>query len=101
MPPFIIRGSTEWFKMTFGDDLGDWIGKNYGPIADALESVLVGDRGEYESTIAMIEESKKDEFKAKWQDRYRSSINNIGAKAAGIAQRIREVLAKEKSEVKP
>jgi hypothetical protein len=93
--PVLMGGASEWFKKTFGVSLDDWFKNNLGLVADALESVVIGDREVYEATFPLVESSKIDQFKAEWLDKNRSSMNNIGSRATQIARALRKKIGAE------
>jgi len=100
VPIFLLGGSDEWFTAKFGRNLEQSLNalKASPALIDCLESVLIGDRREYDETLPMIAEDKRDEWIAAWHDRHRSSLNDIGGRAKRIAKALAE---KERPEPAP
>ena len=97
---FWLMGTTEdglqkYFKEEHGRDepLGDLIVQFRPQIADALESVVIGDRQLYFGALTIVEESKRGEFKAMWYDARRTSMNDIGGCCWRFAEDIRRQIA--------
>lgn len=87
----ILFGWKEWCD-SHGID-GPWIKAHKEEIADALDSFLIGgknERADVETMLAELPEEKREEWRAKRQDRHRSSMNRIGEAAYRLAKRIRE-----------
>ena len=73
-------------------------------IVRALESFVIGtrnreDRDQYEATIKALRPEAVADWKAAWDDKHRSSLNNIGAYAASLAVAIRKALTERKAAV--
>lgn len=93
-PLFIFGGHDEWFKGTFGADFEACLERNKPAIADAMESVVIGNRTDYLEALRLIDDpDKRKEWIASWNERHRSSMNNIGGRAVQYAEAIREQLA--------
>jgi hypothetical protein len=96
MPFFMFGGGEdEWLQRTFGMSLDDAIKSRLPAIADALESVLIGgfrDRREFEEAAALMTPENVAQFRERRHDRRRSSLNNIGRRAAALAKSIRAKL---------
>ncbi len=92
VPIFLLGGAEQWFTDKFGRSIEDSLKLHKGERAEeliaCLNSVLIGDRKEYECTLPMIADDKRDEWVAGWHDRNRSSMNDIGSRAKRIATAI-------------
>ena len=96
--PVLILSSEEdirkWYINSFGRCIEDGAVALKKDIKDSLASFVLGDfndRELYLSTIdALDSQEKKDAFKEKWQSR-RSSLNDIGAYAHGLAKELEEI----------
>ena len=97
MPPFIFGGWREWFLEQFRVDIEQFIEANLARIADALDSVLIGDakdRTDFYRALELIDDpAKKQKWREEYLDRRRSSMNNIGGSAMRWAAGIRAKLA--------
>lgn len=92
MPPFFGDGFEDFWRKNFSREFKDYISQNRGEIAAALDTVLIGnfkEREEFESALALLPEHTREAWAAKWKDGHRSSLNNIGARAAQFAEAIR------------
>lgn len=93
----VMFGWQEWL-----DDRGitaEWTSDHREEIAAALESFLIGSpshRADVESMLAELPEEKREAWRAKRQDRHRSSLNQIGEAAYKYAAAIRKKLNKRK-----
>ncbi len=99
VPVFLLGGSNEWIKETFGKDTADFIGgADPNQMADALDSLLIGgpsDRERFTKGIALIEDPHdRMRFKHEYTDRKRGSMNNIDRRAAALADLFRDIPAK-------
>ena len=102
VPLFLLGGHDEWMKETFGKDFGELLeATDKNLVAEHLESVVIGDREDYERSLSAIDDpAKRKKFIADWNDRKRSSMNNIGKRAAQLAKKFLE-LAKAKGVAPP
>lgn len=85
-----LFGWEEWLKDRGIDS--DWIAAHRTEIADALDSFLIGDpatRQDVEDMLAELPPDKREAWKAKRQDRHRTSMSKIGEAATDLAQRLR------------
>lgn len=76
----------------------EWVDSHLSEIADALDSFLIGgpaERADVESMLAELPEEKRVAWRAKRQDRHRSSMNQIGEAAYAYAKAIREKIAEK------
>lgn len=88
MPLFTHGGHDKWFTEHFGRTVEESLNHvPYAQLADALESVVIGDRKKYLSGLAAARDPA--EFAIGWNDLKRSSLNNIGAKAKKLAAALR------------
>lgn len=86
----VLFGWDDWLE-EHGVD-ADWVAAHQAEIADAYDSFLIGDahkRADVESMLEMLPEQKREEWRAKRQDRHRSSLNEIGDRAYELAQAFR------------
>jgi hypothetical protein len=101
VPFFMFGGHDEWFMDNFGRGLEASValfrGARACELIACLESVVIGDREEYERTLAMIPTDKKVEWIAAWNDKRRSSLNDIGARAKRIASALTEQTIPERA----
>jgi hypothetical protein len=97
VPMFLFGGHEEWFKKTFGHDF-ETSAKIYRDdklkaLTDALDSVVYGKLGDlkaYDDAMELITQVEgRNEFKRRWNDRKRGSMNNIGKRAHALAQALR------------
>jgi hypothetical protein len=94
VPIFLFGGHDEWSTATFGVPVRDLLKRVYeGPkreaLIQALDSVLIGkpvDRRSYEKGLELIDDpEKRRAWRDHWHDERRSSMNDIGACAWGLA----------------
>lgn len=87
---------TQAFAEAYGEEFGAFVDSHIAEIADALESVVIGnfgDRAEYEQVLSLIEGPEKQaEYRDKRHDLRRSSMNDIGGRALLYADRLRNKL---------
>ncbi len=92
VPFFMFGGTDEWFSEKFGRTLEQSVdlhkGARLADLVGSLESVLIGDRQEYERTLPLIAAEKREEWIAGWHDRHRSSMNDIGGRARRLAEAV-------------
>jgi hypothetical protein len=95
----VMFGWNEWLKERGIDDT--WLDEHLSELAECYESFLIGDaakRADVESMLAMLPEDKRQEWRDQRQDRYRSSLNQIGEAAYSRARAFRATLAKRQTE---
>jgi hypothetical protein len=84
----------QWFRENFGrstqDSLDLYRGERLQELIACFDSVLIGNRDEYERTLPLIAADKRDEWTAYWHDQRRSSMNDIGRRAKRIAKALAE-----------
>lgn len=93
MPIFMFGGHDEWFHKTFGKTMEKTIQKviqeKKTELIDCLQSVIVGspkDRTLYLEALSLIDgEAQKQQWRDKWHDVHRGSMNNIGSRALKLA----------------
>lgn len=89
----ILFGWNEWLQ-----DRGmnkAWFDAHVQQIADAFDSFLIGgqnEREDVESMLALLDDDKRERWRADRQDRHRSSINQIGERAYDYAKNLRAVV---------
>lgn len=100
MPLFPGSGSEEWFTQQFGLGLVDCLIANIDDVIEALDSVIIGDRELYEIAVEDMTPEQEEKFRKKWHDRHRSSMNDIGAYASIVKNRLvkRKDTLKEESD---
>lgn len=89
----ILFGWDAWFQEQGIADLGKYLDDHAGEIADALDSVLIGNVRERElfkeALEAIADLKKKEAFRVKMQDQKRSSMNDIGTACWKTAETLR------------
>lgn len=93
LPLFIFGGADAWLEARGMMPFGAWIDAHLVAIADALDSVTIGDfeeRRKLAAKLATFEPAERDGIRAAHHDRKRSSMNNIGARARRDAKVLRE-----------
>lgn len=91
----------EWFKAEFGRDLGHVFEHDKLAIADALDTVLIGnkrDRELYIETRRRLSAEDVLSYRDTWHDKKRSSMTDIGQAAWDTAKRIRDVVEADEAE---
>lgn len=89
----ILFGWDEWLDSHGVKDLVEYVRENKSAVADALETVLIGgirDREEVERALALMPPRDHASWLEKRHDAKRTSMNNIGARAKKIAERLRD-----------
>jgi predicted transposase YbfD/YdcC len=104
MPPFILADESsisKWLLKNCGfslESFAEFMEENWAKVADALDSVVVGNKRDRELYLLKLEkvegETERAAFKAKWQDENSSSMNNIGKACWEDAKHIRETHTK-------
>lgn len=87
----MLVGWEEWMK-EHGIDDDAWWDAHRGQVADALDSFLIGKlahRQDVLDMLAELPEGKREAWRARRQDRHRSSINEIGETAYDLARQLR------------
>lgn len=98
MPIFIFGGSEKWIKDNFNCNVNELFeSADMHAIADVLDSIVIGDRKDFESAVSSIRSvSARKAFIADWNDRKRSSMNDIGGRARKLAEIYRRAADKKK-----
>lgn len=90
----ILFGWDQWFKDQGIDDLGKWLEAHSAEVADALDSVMIGNIGDralfLDALEAIDDPVKREAFRAKQHDKKRSSMNDIGAACWKTAAALRK-----------
>lgn len=98
VPMFLTGGSsTRWVAEHFDgktvDDIFTHVTRERrGELADALDSIVISDREEFQRRTAGLSGDDFLAARAKWQDERRSSMNNIGGRAYRAAAQMRKDL---------
>lgn len=91
--PLMLFGTSEkWLKENHIESLNDFIKENKSAIADVLASVTYGkieERLGFDKAVGMMTPEKAKEYRAWWNDKNRSSLNDIGQRALAIAAKLR------------
>ena len=96
VPMFMFGDADSWFMDRFGVDLRtvmDRVMAEGLELAACFESCLIGgerDRQTYQRGLALIDDpTKREEWRLKWHEARRSSLNDIGGRAWEMAKRLR------------
>lgn len=91
--PMMAFGTHEkWLEENNIADLSDWLMEHGAEVAGFLETCVYGsieEREAFDQAISRMAPDKADEHRDWWNDRNRSSMNNIGKAAAHWAKRLR------------
>lgn len=95
VPLMLFGPPTDWILTTFaGRDIeqviDDVIDARKTPLAEAAESMLVGDRAQYETAMSELPEHEREEFTRLWNENHTTSLNNIVKAAGAIALALRQ-----------
>lgn len=94
VPLGIMGGLTEWFKEHFNASPQEvfrrCVTDRAPELADALDSVLIGNRKAFLALAPSRDAEGYAEARAAWHEANRSSMNNIGGRAYQLARRLRE-----------
>ena len=97
MPIFLFGGEDAWLNEQFGLSLDEFFSKCIcAELCQVFASVLIGspsDRATFESAVSLMNEDAAAVFRADYQDRKRSSMNNIGALASEYEKAVANKLA--------
>lgn len=84
VPIFLLGGAEQWVQEKFGSDIETWFGRvkaeRLPEVCTALESFLYGGRLAGEDW-----QGRTPEERAAYNERHRTSMNNIGKRAFSIA----------------
>lgn len=104
MPVFIFGGHDQWFEGTFGKNFKETcLEVSKSTLADILETVLIGSpasRKIFEDGLSLIPPDKHEEWRKKYIEGKRSSLNNIGKRAQELARELREQAREQAKEDK-
>jgi hypothetical protein len=94
--PFFMFGTEDdlqqWFYERFKVSMGQELFKQYAqPVATCLDSFVYGNREDYLAAQAAItDEDKRKQNIAEWDDRHRTSMNQLVKRARMLANNIRK-----------
>lgn len=92
MPMFLFGGLEEWVEAEFGKPLEEFMTSiDKIKIATCLNSILIGDRGDYMQGLGDKTGDEASAYWEEWHDRKRSSLNDIGAYARAYATKLHEM----------
>ncbi len=99
IPFFMFGGTDEWCKENLNNSMKDTIDSIMQSearrleLADCFDSCLIGGaqhRKTYKDGLALIDDpAKRGQWKSKWHDDRRSSMNDIGGRAYKMAAKLR------------
>ena len=95
----VLFGWNDWMESRGMDK--SWFLAHLAEIADALDSFLIGGRNtraDVEDAMSRMDEKNREEFRASRQNRYRTSLNQIGEAAYNLSKRLRAKLEQQKKE---
>ena len=97
--PITVLGSSEaWLKEHGVDNIEEYIKENRLKMAEILESVLYGhaeDRALFNAAIEKMSKEDAQLYREQWNDKKRSSLNDIGAACLHYAKAFREMAGDE------
>lgn len=86
---FLFGGHDEFWKKEFGGTVAEYLTAHKPEVRRALESVVIGtfsDRRFFFETIEALTQDQRQKWVEKWNDRKRSSMNDIGGRARNYAE---------------
>lgn len=93
---FLFGGADKFLMDEFGIDINkfsEYVHAHKKELADCLDTVMIGgksDRESYKKGLELIKDADaRKEWRDHWHDQRRSSMNNIGAYAWQMAERLR------------
>ena len=97
IPLFLFGGVETWcqghFNQSLEATLNHVLKEKCTELADCMDSCLIGkasDRATYLNALELIDDpSKREQWRAKWHEDRRSSLNDIGSRAFKMAQNFR------------
>jgi len=102
VPIFLFGGSEAWFKERGIDSFSDYVDAHREEIATCLETFIIGSYSERRTMERVLEEIRDEgdrvRARERWHDERRSSMNDIGLRAARLASVLRRVSAKHVTE---
>lgn len=94
LPLLFLGGLHQWLAARKITDLDTFLKANASAMADVLDTATLGSAKDFKffkSAMAAIDDPvKRAAFREEWDDKKRSSTNNICAAAHRLAQRFRE-----------
>lgn len=95
MPLFLFGGVDEWFAAQFNQPFAEVVEAiSHQQLGEVLDTVLIGgadERQVYNDGLALIDDPlKREEWRNRWHEQRRTSLNDIGARAYSIAESLRE-----------
>lgn len=93
VPLMLFGGIDDWLAKNNIKDMAQYIADNTDAIADFLETVCYGSLDErlaFDEACKRMTPEKAAEHREWWNDRKRSSMNNIGAGALRLAKQLRK-----------
>lgn len=93
LPLFLLGGAEEWLAAQH-IDLGTFVKEHAVDLAAVFDSAFYGDASEaeaLEAALAALAPLEREASRRAYNDRKRSSMNNIGAACISWAERCREV----------
>lgn len=99
VPIMIFGNGDAWWTEHFDEPRDGVVERHADAIAEALRTVCYGGsktRALFDSALAAIDDpEKKAAFVAEWNDRHRTSLNNIMGRAQDLAARVEAIAAKK------
>lgn len=98
--PIMLFGSSEAWLKKEGINLEKFIHENCLPMAKFLETVCYGSIDQREAVdvaCSRMTPRKSEEHRRWWNDKRRSSLNDVGKGALALAKRFREMAAGDSS----
>lgn len=94
VPLFLFGGFDEWWAQNGDGESEGAVDRNAPEIIAALRTVCYGDlreRALFDEACAAIDDpQKKADFIESWNDKHRSSMNNIMGRAHAIAEKLEQ-----------
>lgn len=90
--PILLDGGTcdAWFRETFDAEFEPFIAAHKAEIADALDSLVIGNRADFDAGLALCaSEAQRDAWRTGWHERHRTSMNDIGGRGRRLAAALR------------
>jgi hypothetical protein len=96
VPLFMMGGIKDWSLEHFGAHYDAVVARmttepeKRAELAECLDSCIIGNRATYLAASELMDPSKRDQWRTKWHDINRSSMNDIGGRAYKMAAKLRE-----------
>jgi len=98
VPIFLFGGGEDWWNDHFDEPMEGAVDRHAASVAAALRTVCYGDvtdRRLFDSALAAIDDPvKRAAFVAEWNDRHRTSLNDIMGRAHHIAGKLETFAAR-------